>query len=232
MIVSCIGIAIFASYIHSTRLYMQHAALWDYRRMHPDIIPSTNTLQTLATGHDTTYADIMWIRLIQFIAYNIGNGKYLDFTHTILIRIQELHPRFARAYEIDLLFLPTVSPDSDAPDADKRRQVLKDGLAHYDTILPKICDMSKVTQIDALAFGSELWSRMDLADPCLSPQILYYMAARYDSDLLDKKKAARYYKIASMHGDAPPATRFLGILAYGNTGGHRDAALTFALLAT
>jgi TPR repeat protein len=58
------------------------------------------------------------------------------------------------------------------------------------------------------------------------------MAARYDSDLLDKKKAARYYKIASMHADAPQATRFLGILASGNSGEYRDAALRFALLAT
>lgn len=92
--------------------------------------------------------------------------------------------------------------------------------------------MSRVVAIDAMPFGSELWSRTDLQDPCLSPQILYYMAARYDSDILDKKKAARYYKIASMHVDAPQATRFLGILASGNSGNHRDAALRFALLAT
>jgi hypothetical protein len=93
--------------------------------MHPDIMPSALALQTLAVGHDTTYADVIWMQLIQFIAYNIGNGKYLDFTHTILTRIHELHPRFARAYEIDLLFLPTVSPDSDAPNAGEKREILK-----------------------------------------------------------------------------------------------------------
>ncbi len=92
--------------------------------------------------------------------------------------------------------------------------------------------MTRVSQIDAMAFGSELWSRKDLRNPCLSAETLYYMAARYDTDILDKKKATRYYKIASMHDDAPPATRFLGILASGNSGEHRDAALRFALLAT
>ncbi|MFZ2256117.1 MAG: hypothetical protein WAW59_00950 [Patescibacteria group bacterium] len=40
------------------------------------------------------------------------------------------------------------------------------------------------------------------------------MAARYDSDLLEKQKAADYYKIASMHDDVPVAARFLGILAF------------------
>jgi hypothetical protein len=185
--------------------------------MHPDIIPSATALRTLAVGHDTTYADVMWMQLIQFIAYNIGNGKYLDFTHTILTRIQELHPRFARAYEIDLLFLPTVSPENDAPGSSKKRQILQDGLTYYNTLLPRLCDMTRVREIDAMAFGTELWSRRDLYNPCISAQTLYYMAARYDSDILDKKKAARYYKIASMHDDAPPATRFLGILASGNS---------------
>jgi TPR repeat protein len=91
--------------------------------------------------------------------------------------------------------------------------------------------MARVREIDAMAFGTELWSRRDLYNPCISAQALYYMAARYDTDLLDKKKAARYYKIASMHDDAPQATRFLGILASGNSGDHHDAALRFTLLA-
>ena len=56
--------------------------------------------------------------------------------------------------------------------------------------------MKKVTGIDGMAFGQELWSRDDLKNPCLSGYILYYMAARYDTDILDKDKAARYYKIA------------------------------------
>jgi hypothetical protein len=200
--------------------------------MHPNIIPSVTALRVLSVGHDTTYADTLWIQLIQFIAYNIGNGKYLDFTHTILTRIQELHPRFARAYEIDLLFLPTVSPENDDSWSEKKRQILRDGLAYYDRLLPRLCDMTRVSQIDAMAFGSELWSRKDLHNPCLSAETLYYMAARYDTDILDKKKAARYYKIASMHDDAPSATRFLGILASGNSWEHRDAALRFVLLAT
>ena len=57
------------------------------------------------------------------------------------------------------------------------------------------------------------------------------MAARYDTDILDRAKATYYYKIASMHDDAPGAARFLGILAYSSDGNYRDGALSFVLMA-
>jgi hypothetical protein len=227
-----IGIGGVFSYIHTHRLYREHEQLWDYRRLQPDILPSAEALRVLSVWHDTTYAWILWIQLIQFIGDNIGNGRYLEFTHKILQNIQTLHPRFARAYEIDLLFLPTVSPEDETEYGAKKREILRAWLIDYDAKLDKICDMKKVTGIDGMAFGQELWSREDLKNPCLSGYILYYMAARYDTDILDKDKAARYYKIAWMHDDAPSAARFLGILAYSTNGNQRDGALSFALMAS
>lgn len=219
------------SYLSSGKLYMQYQSLWDYRRLHPDIMPPTESLKALSIWHDTTTADIMWIRLIQFIGDNIGNGKYLWFTHSILKQIQVLHPRFARAYEVDLLFLPTVAPENDAEYAQKQREILVNGLSDYEEIIPKVCDMSKVNTILSLGFGEELWSREDIKNPCLSGYIPYYMASRYDTDLLDKKNAVKYYKIASMQDDAPWAAKFLGILAYSSDGNYRDGALSFVLQA-
>lgn len=57
------------------------------------------------------------------------------------------------------------------------------------------------------------------------------MATHYDIDLQDHKKAAYYYKIASMQDNAPIASRFLGIIATSTDGNFRDGALSFALLA-
>lgn len=227
-----IGIGGVFSYIHTHKLYHEHQKLWDYRRLQPDILPSAEVLQVLSVWHDTTYAWILWIQLIQFIGDNIGNGRYLEFTHKILQNIQSLHPRFARAYEVGLLFLPTVSPEDESEYGSKKREILRAGLIDYDAKLGKICDMKKVAIIDSMAFGQELWSREDLKNPCLSWYILYYMAARYDTDILDKNKAARYYKIAGMHDDVPGASRFLGILAYSSNGNQRDGALSFALIAS
>lgn len=231
LVISFCAIGGIFSYLSSGKLYVQYQSLWNYRRLHPDIMPPTESLRALSVWHDTTSADIMWIRLIQFIWDNIGNGKYLEFTHTILRQIQTLHPRFARIYEIDLLFLPTVSPDNETEKAQSQRKILEAWLADYEDIIPNICDMSKINTILSMGFGEELWSREDLMDPCLSWYIPYYIASRYDTDILDKKNAAKYYKIASMQHDAPWAARFLGILAYSTDGNYRDAALSFILLA-
>ncbi len=220
------------SYLNTGSLYIQYQYLWDYRRLHPDIIPPTTTHRILAVGHDTTYADVMWLRLIQFVGDNIGNGRFLDFTHKILSQVQELHPRFARAYELDLLLLPTVSPENTTSEWERRREILRAGIGDYDERIGRICDMRKVAQISELWFWDELWNREDLRNPCISGDILYYIAARYDTDLLDRKKAVYYYKIASMHDDAPVATKFLWVLAYSSDGNYRDGALTFALMAT
>lgn len=227
-----LGIGGVFSYIHSQVLYNEHEELWDYRRLQPEILPSAESIRILSVGHDTTYASLMWIQLIQFIWDNIGNGKYLEFTHKILSQIQILHPRFARAYELDLLFLPTVSPEDESSYAAKKREILRAWLLDYDMSLAKICDMKKVAVIDSMAFGNELWGREELKNPCLSGYILYYMAARYDTDILDKGKAARYYKIAWMHDDVPGAARFLWIIAYSTKGNYRDGALSFALIAS
>ncbi|MFZ2256116.1 MAG: hypothetical protein WAW59_00955 [Patescibacteria group bacterium] len=66
------------------------------------------------------------MRLIQFIGDNIGSGYYLEFTHRILSNIHVLHPRFARAYEVDLLLFPTASPENESERAEDTRKRLKE----------------------------------------------------------------------------------------------------------
>ena len=163
-----LGIGGVFSYLHTSAPYGQYRLLSEYRRLHPDIMPSTRALQVLSVGHMTTYADILWMELIQFIADNIGGGQYLTFTHRILTQIQELHPRFARAYELDLLFLPIVHVDDQSPKAQQDKKDITTSLSHYEEILPRICDMKKIEQIRRMAFGDELWSREDLKNPCIS----------------------------------------------------------------
>ena len=121
-----IGIGVFFSYVHVWKLYGEHAKLWEYRRLQPDIIPSAQSLQILSVGHSTTYASILWIQLIQFIGDNINASRYLDFTHKIIKNIEALHPRFARPYELDLLLLPMVYSDDDTPVGKKNLERLKE----------------------------------------------------------------------------------------------------------
>ena len=64
--------------------------------------------------------------------------------------------------------MPTVSPDDESDLATDKRIRLVNGLSDYESIIPSICDMSRLSQIDSLGFGEELWSREELKNPCLS----------------------------------------------------------------
>lgn len=227
-----IGIGVFFSIIHTGQLYSDYRTNWDYRRLRPDIIPPVETMQIIATGHDTSYAMFMWIQLIQFIGDNIRDARYLQFTHEILTRIHHLHPRFAKAYEIDLLFMQSISSrDTDETITHKKNQ-LKESLEYYESTIHKVCDTKKIWQIDSMPFWIELWDREDIKNPCLSGYIPYYIGSKYDIELWDKIMAARYYKIASMHEDAPQISRYLGIIAFSSMGNYRDAAMTLSLMAS
>lgn len=133
-----------------TRLYPEYRILSDYRRLHPNLVATPEMLHVVAVGHDTSFADILWIELMQFIGDNIANGQYLNFTHRILGEIQALSPGFARAYEFDLLFFPRVSP-LDPPDVqEKKATLLKEGLQGYESRIATLCDMKKVDAISVL----------------------------------------------------------------------------------
>jgi len=43
-----IGIGGVFSYIHVWKLYGEHQKLWEYRRLQPDILPSSETLRALS----------------------------------------------------------------------------------------------------------------------------------------------------------------------------------------
>lgn len=68
---ACIG-ALFVVYTYNTgSLYSEYRELFEYRRLHPDFLPNTNMIRLSNAGHTTTYADILWINLIQYIGDNI-----------------------------------------------------------------------------------------------------------------------------------------------------------------
>ncbi len=96
-----------------------------------------------------------------------------------------------------------------------------------------LCDAKKIEELSKLPYGSSLWSRTDLKNPCKNGMIAYYIGVHYSNDFEDGENASYYYKIASMQEDAPRATEFLGpiALASTNTVSSLDAAISFFLIA-
>ncbi len=226
-----VGVFVLFSLYGSGRFFVEYQKLYEYRRLHPELIPPAIGVRAVVAGHENLYADITWIRLIQFIADNIGNLKYLEFTHTLLKHITQISPYFVRAYEADLLFSPLIYADDEGEETEKYRNITRVILEHAESSFPLLCDMDKISKIQVLPLSSELWAREELRNPCISGKIPYYMASRYSNDLHEGEMASKYYKIASMHDDVPGAARILGILALSEEGRYDESALTFSLLA-
>jgi hypothetical protein len=230
-------IAIFFSFwyiafvFHTGKWFIEYRNLYEYRRLHPELLPSSETIRMVDMGHHFSYASLSWIKFIQFVGDNVGNGEYLNFSHTILKSITELNPYFARGYEIDLLFTPLARLDLTPEETKKNAVLFERSIDHGKIWVQVLCDSKKLQEIDSIPIGNDLWKRDDLKNPCVSGMIPYYMALIYGNSLKDGIQAERYYKIASMNEkDVPEASKFLWILARSSGGNYRDSATTFFLV--
>lgn len=113
--------------------------------MHPEFQPQEQAIRIFDAGHSTTYADFLWINLIQYIADNIGNGKYTDYMTPLIETISKLHPHFTRSYTLALLLTPSLDPDN--PSYETNRRIGKRNLEIGIRGIRENCDPIKVAQI-------------------------------------------------------------------------------------
>jgi hypothetical protein len=108
----------------SSSLYGEYMKLWAYRRMHPDTLPRVEITRLYTAGHDTTYADTIWISLVQYIGDNLSGDKYKTFLNPLIDRITKLHPHFHETYNVALILAPNLREESSEYEEDKR--ILRD----------------------------------------------------------------------------------------------------------
>jgi hypothetical protein len=212
-------------------LYAEYTKLDEYRRLHPEFIPSESFLRLSSAGHTTSYGDAIWISLIQYVGDNIASKSFESYTPTLLDRIYALHPYFMKPYEFSMLMLPTIFPNETGTGVEIKKEKTKMVLAKLESKLPEICDTKKIELIDATSTISLLWEDPNLKNPCLSGEIPYYMAFHYYNDLGMNQEAKRYYKIASANTDTPISTRYLISLMDGKSGNYLTAAFSLLSLA-
>ncbi len=228
LILCIIGGFFMFSFFWSGTLYAEYAKLWDYRRLHPEFLPDTKVISLLDAGHHRTYADILWINMIQYIGDNIGNGKFSDYTPPLLAKITEMHPYFTKAYILWVLLSPSL--DVDKPDYEKSKHIAEESLKLGIKGIEKTCDMKKIGVIHTKEMNTTLWNEEDIQNPCNDGMLPYYIAY-VASNLWDTKEAEEYYKIASMNTDAPKASRFLWLLMRAKAGDYIEVAKKFLLIA-
>jgi hypothetical protein len=208
-------------------LYAEYGKLFEYRRLSPDFLPNQKVITLSSAGHVTTYADIIWMNLVQLIGDNIGNDKYHTFVHPIIETITDLHPHFISAYNLSLLLAPEIREDDTS---ESKKELNRLALKIGETGIKKNCDQQKIEKIREKDFENSLWNDISLRNPCEDGMLPYY-TAYVANELKERDKASSYYKIASMNDDAPLASRFLGPLIRAQEGDHKKAAERFLLIA-
>lgn len=210
------------------KIYNEYLVLWEYRLLHPETLPDIQTVHITSAWHTTTYADIMWISLIQYIADNISDLWYHEFLNPIIERITTLHPHFTNAYNLSLNLTPSLNPDK--TNYESYKKIALEALKIWERGLEKNCNPEKLKQIILSDFSQELWDNTSIKNPCTNG-MLPYNAAIVASELWEYEKAKKYYKIASTHADAPTASRFLWPLMDAKQWDHEKAWERFLLIA-
>jgi hypothetical protein len=225
----CISAVAYISYSYTTWWsYREYSKLSEYRRLSPDFLPNPEIIETMSMGHANTYADIIWINLIQYIGDNVFSGKEKTFLNPLVSSINQIHPYFTEPYNLALILSPNVNPDK--ADYEKNKKITEQALLIWEKGIANLCDTDKLTRIKKESFGKKLWENNELKNPCLDSMIAYN-AAYTASELGEQEKAEYYYKIASLQSGSPGASKFLGPLMQAKEWNHREAAEKFLLIA-
>ena len=211
--------------------YIQYLSSGEYRRLHPELIPSPTIVKLFDMGHSNSYASFMWLELIQYIGDNVWGNQFLDFSHAILENITTINPYFIRPYELDLILAPTSLWENMTAEAKKYNKIYSNNAINLWKIgIGILCDKNKIEEIKKRPLSETLWNDASLKNPCASGTIPYYIAF-VTYEMGDKKaESSEYYKIASMNDDAPNASRLLWVLALSAEWDYMATALNFALI--
>jgi hypothetical protein len=196
--------------------------------MDPTSLPEVRTTRLFIAWHETTYADSIWIGLIQYIGDNIMNGKFVDFVGAFAWRITELHPHFLKPYNIALILTPKL--DDTKPEYEKNKRILTSVFALGERGIRENCDPRKLELVRQSAIEKALWESEAMANTCRD-DMLAYNIAYVAGALWEHTKSEYYYKLASTQREWPQASRFLAVLATAKEWDHRSAAEKFLLWA-
>lgn len=178
--------------------------------MHPELQSDPKVVRVFDAGHTTTYADSIWLSMVQYIADNIRNNEYTVFLNPLVETINTLHPHFTKPYILSVLLTPTVNPESInfmTGNIDIGKRALEIG----EKGMLKNCDPQKIASIITLGISGKPWEKTELKNSCTTGELPYQTA--YLADQLGaREKAYQYYTIASTHDDAPEASRFLALI--------------------
>lgn len=214
--------------MNTGKLFEEYENLWQFRLLNPEILPDTEVIRWTSAWHKTSYADSLWIGLIQFIWDNIWNNRYHAFLNPYIEKIIELHPHFPEPYNLALLLSPNINPEKESTEVQKK--IIEKALEIGEKWMKNICNQSQLEAIYALEFSSALWDNPSLKNPCRDASLPYNVAITAN-ELGSYEKAKQYFKVASVQEEGPQAARFLWPLMDGKLWDYKNAGERFLLIA-
>ena len=211
--------------------YNEYLSWWEYRRLHPELIPSPIVVKAFDMGHTSSYSSFVWLELIQYIGDNVWGNRFLNFSHTLLEHITILHPYFSKPYELDLILTPlSVGENMDPTIVEYNKNYTQKAISLGKKWMSILCDAWKIEKIKQQNISESLWKDQSLRNPCSDGMLPYYIAFATYKMWNNKSEASEYYKIAAMQDDGPIASRILAVIALAADGDFQSSAMTFLLL--
>ncbi|MDD2487603.1 MAG: hypothetical protein PHS92_04515 [Candidatus Gracilibacteria bacterium] len=228
VMISIIGFYYFGKDIN----YTKHEEIKASQINHPEFIPTARTVKLSGAGYSNIISDFYWLGAIQYIGSNVIGASYKKYLYEMLNLITDLNPYFTYPYEIGELLLPNYNYRyeklSNKEIEHNTRQAELLGLKG----MKNTCDLKKIELIRNEFNLNKLWTEDRYKNPCLDPNIPYYLAYIYYWNLNDSKNASLYYKVTSANENAPVGARSISAVMEGKTGNRETAIVMFLSLAS
>lgn len=121
----CVLSAVFGSFwFYKNYNFPQYIEAKNQIREQNNTLASANFIKITSLGHENSYANLLWIDLIQYIGSNIARGNYTDYSWQMLEKITEILPKFTTAYEWTLWLAP-IPQNSELTYSDEQKKNLE-----------------------------------------------------------------------------------------------------------
>lgn len=132
-------------------------------------LPSKEIIKMISIGHTNSYADFLWLSMIQYIGNNLSKSNYTNFSLKLIDSLTDISPKFITAYEWALLLMPI--PQNSSPTyTEEQKENLIFPLEIAKKGIQNNCDLQKVQYIAQYPISNfeKLLQDEQYQNPCTS----------------------------------------------------------------
>lgn len=211
--------------------YKLHYEIRKIQVNHPEFIPSAKLVKASSSWLENLVSDFYWMSAIQYIWMNSVASEYKKYLYTLLNLVTDLNPNFSYPYTIGELLLSSYNDKFEITSKLDQTNYNSQSRNLWLKWISKLCDASKIKLIDSEYDLKKLWTDPKYLNPCLDPDIPYYLAYIYYYVYFDGAKASLYYKVTSANSDWPPWARIMAAIMQGKSWDREKSIMMFLSIA-